>query len=226
MEHDRKAKSAGAKLFFSDQVFYSVLKGNSGTAREALVAMLLAASGWTLEASRDETQGDFIISKDTKGEQQRFRIEVGGAGKPRKGSDFVIRDDIDLPVGRAIPMWLLAEVEVGLLRVVDGSFVFPLEALDLFGEAELLPELDSGGIIALVLVHSSDTVLVAEARVDIEGFVPILDMLVDFGGVFGEVMRFEEFGCLSVRSMEAEGVGRFWYAILLDKIGDDLVFAI
>ncbi|MGB9686684.1 MAG: AAA family ATPase [Rectinema subterraneum] len=29
MEHDRKAKSAGAKLFFSDPVFYSVLKGNS-----------------------------------------------------------------------------------------------------------------------------------------------------------------------------------------------------
>lgn len=107
MEHDRKAKSVGAKLFFSDPVLYSVLNGNSGTAREAFVAMLLAESGWTVEASRDESKGDFFISKDTEGMHIGFRIEVGGAGKPRKGSDFVIRDDIDLPAGGAIPMWMM-----------------------------------------------------------------------------------------------------------------------
>ncbi len=105
IEHDTKAKSVGAKLFFSDPAMYTALKGNPGTAREALVASLCAEAGWTVEASRDETQGDFVISQRQEGIS--VRIEVGGSGKKRKHSDFVVRDDIDLPGANTIPLWML-----------------------------------------------------------------------------------------------------------------------
>lgn len=52
LENDHKARSVGQKLLFSDPPYYSVLHGNSGTAREALVASLCASSGWTVEAAR------------------------------------------------------------------------------------------------------------------------------------------------------------------------------
>lgn len=106
-ERDTKAKSAGAKLFFSDPAMYTVLKGNPGTARESFVAAFCAEAGWSVEASRDETLGDFLISNDRQGSRISFRIEVGGSGKQRKRSDFVVRDDIDLPGANAIPLWML-----------------------------------------------------------------------------------------------------------------------
>lgn len=107
IENDRKAKTAGEKLFFSDPAFYAVLRGNTGTAREALVAALCAESGWQVEATRDETSGDFVISRNLDGTPTKHKLEVGGASKKSKGSDFVIRDDIDFPAGNAIPLWLL-----------------------------------------------------------------------------------------------------------------------
>lgn len=107
IENDTKAKTAGEKLFFSDPAFYPVLRGNIGTAREALVASLCAESGWLVEATRNETEGDFVISRNVEGVTAKLKIEVGGASKKIKSADFVIRDDIDFPGGNAIPLWLL-----------------------------------------------------------------------------------------------------------------------
>jgi hypothetical protein len=36
----------------------------------------------------------------------RRASEFSGKTKAKKGADFVVRDDIDLPVGKAIPMWV------------------------------------------------------------------------------------------------------------------------
>jgi hypothetical protein len=72
-----------------------------------LVASLCADAGWTVEATRDETSGDFVISRGDDGEQRSLKLEVGGASKKRKSADFVIRDDIEFPGTNAIPLWLL-----------------------------------------------------------------------------------------------------------------------
>ena len=106
-KHDTKAKTAGEKLFFSDPAFYTVLGGNVGNAREAMVAMLCASGGFLVEATKDETTGDFILSKVAGSSTSLIKIEVGGASKGKKKADFVIRDDIDYPGERTIPLWLL-----------------------------------------------------------------------------------------------------------------------
>lgn len=111
-ENDTKAKSAGAKLFLADPCLYSVLHGNMGTACEAFVAGLLEEAEFSVSASRNETKGDFVISKKTGFIQTNsgplFRIEVGGKRKSAKKSDFVIRDNLDFPAEKVIPLWLLA----------------------------------------------------------------------------------------------------------------------
>ncbi|MDP2815547.1 MAG: hypothetical protein Q8O19_02580, partial [Rectinemataceae bacterium] len=87
---------------------YSALNGDRGTAREALVAALCSGAGWKVEAARNETEADFVISKAAGSEGTRkYRIEVGGRSKKSKQADFVIRDDMDYPTGKAIPLWLL-----------------------------------------------------------------------------------------------------------------------
>jgi predicted AAA+ superfamily ATPase len=103
-ENDRKAKSAGDKLFFADPVYYEVLGSLVGNAREAWVATCSKCAGWDVTTSRDKAQADFVISK----EGRRITLEVGGKKKSRKGADFVIHDDIDYPTATAIPLWLLA----------------------------------------------------------------------------------------------------------------------
>lgn len=106
-EHDTKAKTAGEKLFFSDPAFYTVLGGDIGNAREAMVAMLCTAGGFLVEATKDETTGDFILSKPYDASINPIKIEVGGSSKSLKKVDFVIRDDTDYPGNRSIPLWLL-----------------------------------------------------------------------------------------------------------------------
>ncbi|MGE4453304.1 MAG: AAA family ATPase [Sphaerochaeta sp.] len=106
-EHTNKVKSAGEKLFFSDPAFYTVLGGDVGNAREALVTMLCSYGGYLVEATKDETTGDFVISKmGAKGSSQ-VKIEVGGRSKRPKKADFVIHDETDYPGGNTIPLWLL-----------------------------------------------------------------------------------------------------------------------
>ena len=85
--------------------------GNVGTQREALVAALLQEAGFLVNASKDETKGDFVITKKAgiiPLADSAFTIEVGGKDKERKSSDFVIRDNIDYATDGIIPLWLLA----------------------------------------------------------------------------------------------------------------------
>ena len=110
--NDTKAKSAGAKLFFADPCLYSVLQGSAGNMREAFVTVLLQESGYTVNACKNETDGDFVIIKNTGslnlGNSPKIKIEVGGKDKVLKQSDLVIRDNTDYPADKAIPLWLLA----------------------------------------------------------------------------------------------------------------------
>ncbi|QTQ15094.1 ATP-binding protein [Treponema parvum] len=105
-ENDNKAKSSGAKIFLSDPCLYSVLNGNEGSRREAFATMILSEAGYKVDASKNETFGDFIIGRAYTNE--RFPIEIGGKNKTIKQSDYVIRDGTDYPVDKAIPLWLLA----------------------------------------------------------------------------------------------------------------------
>ena len=106
-EHTTKVKSAGDKLFFSDPAFYTVLGGDVGNAREALVTMLCSYGGYLVEATRDETTGDFVISKKEGTDSSHVKIEVGGRSKQSKNADYVIRGNTDYPGGNSIPLWLL-----------------------------------------------------------------------------------------------------------------------
>lgn len=107
LEDDHQARTVGQKLFFSDFTYYSVLHGNSGTAREAMVAALCSSSGWTVEATKDERVADFVLTAQEQQKPKRILLEVGGSSKLKKSADFVIRDDIEYPGSGVIPLWLL-----------------------------------------------------------------------------------------------------------------------
>ena len=111
-ENDTKAKTAGAKLFLADPCLYTVLRGNKGSQREAFVATILQEAGFSVYATRNETEGDFVIEKNMGNlalkTQSPLKIEVGGRDKPLKKSDWVIRDNADYPTDKSIPLWMLA----------------------------------------------------------------------------------------------------------------------
>ncbi len=98
--NDAKANTVGEKVFFGDPTYYGIFRGNLGTAREALVAAMLAESGRRVEASQDERAADFVVNGE-------ITLEVGGKSKNRKSADFVIRDDIDTPTRSSLPLWSL-----------------------------------------------------------------------------------------------------------------------
>ena len=50
-------------------------------------------------ACKDEKKGDFLVNNTI--------VEIGGRKKKIKQTDVVVRDDIDLPVDRALPLWVL-----------------------------------------------------------------------------------------------------------------------
>ncbi|WP_427365235.1 ATP-binding protein [Candidatus Caldatribacterium saccharofermentans] len=93
-----KPYSKGAKILFADPVIYSVLEGETGNFREAFVVFVLKNKGEVL-VEKDETKGDLIFND--------LRLEIGGSNKKPKEADYVIRDDIDLPVRNVTPMWVL-----------------------------------------------------------------------------------------------------------------------
>ncbi len=104
-QNETKAKSAGAKVFYSDPCLYAVLRGTEGNIRESFVSLALQSAGYQVFAAKDERDGDFVTisSKDGK----RMTIEVGGHKKILKNADFVVRDDIDYPADKVIPLWHL-----------------------------------------------------------------------------------------------------------------------
>lgn len=105
-ENDTKANTAGAKLFFADPCTYRVLGNNEGTEREAFVAMCFDQSKWKVAASRNEEEGDFVITPPFVA-SKKLLVEVGGGSKKEKSADYVLRDNTDFPSEKSIPFWLL-----------------------------------------------------------------------------------------------------------------------
>jgi predicted AAA+ superfamily ATPase len=96
---DTSVSSIGAKMFLCEPAAYGYFTDAVGTRREAFVAAFAEESGHSLYATKDERQGDFLVDEHT--------VEVGGRAKRLKGADYVIRDDVDLPNEKIIPMWTL-----------------------------------------------------------------------------------------------------------------------
>lgn len=84
---------------FSAKSMYWALSGAAGNVREAFLVTMFRQMGRSIFASKNENAADFEFDK--------ISIEVGGPNKSRKKSDFIIRDDLDLPSQRSIPMWSL-----------------------------------------------------------------------------------------------------------------------
>ncbi len=98
---DKSVYSKGAKMLINDPSVYYCFNGNLGTAREALVVFTLSER-YEVYASPKEEDYDYLV--DGK------KIEVGGKKKDTKSADFVISDDLELPVRNRLPMWLLGMV--------------------------------------------------------------------------------------------------------------------
>lgn len=97
--NDTQINSVGAKLLLHEPSLYSFFGRNEGTQREAYVATAFADAGYGLFAAARETDCDFLVDG--------IRVEVGGRTKETKSADFVVRDNVDLPSGKIIPMWLI-----------------------------------------------------------------------------------------------------------------------
>jgi hypothetical protein len=97
-EKNFKANSKGDKIFLSDPSYYYVYDGEIGNFKEAFVVFALKEKG-NIYSIKNEKDGDFIFNG--------IKIEVGGKNKKQKNSEFVIRDDLDLPIRNKIPLWVL-----------------------------------------------------------------------------------------------------------------------
>ncbi len=98
-EKDKKHQfTKGAKIFLSDPSIYMCFGGDLGTLREAFVVFALSEK-FDIFASDNEKEYDYKVNG--------IKIEIGGKNKKLKKADFVISDDIDVPVGKKIPMWIL-----------------------------------------------------------------------------------------------------------------------
>ena len=96
---DANVYSKGAKMFLYDPSMYYVLKGSTGNIREAYVACALMEKDQDIAACPNEEEGDFIY--------HHLKLEIGGKKKSVKKSDFVFRDDMEVPYDNAIPLWML-----------------------------------------------------------------------------------------------------------------------
>jgi uncharacterized protein len=92
-------QTRGAKIFLYDPTHYAALNGELGNLRESFAACILQETGYSVCIPKDDQICDFVANT--------VKIEIGGKNKPIKQSDFVIRDDIDIPHGKIIPLWVL-----------------------------------------------------------------------------------------------------------------------
>ena len=109
-QKDFKANSAGEKVFLYDPTMYSALHGDLGNIREAFVAGIFVDAGFRVFAPKNENECDFVLEPpmgNSSSGQKTWKIEVGGKNKAPKQADVVVRDDIDLPGKKSIPLWLL-----------------------------------------------------------------------------------------------------------------------
>ncbi len=99
-KNDHKIQSIGAKIFLHDPSAYAALQGDVGSVREALAVAAFQESGRKIQASSNEEEYDFLVDG-------KWKLEIGGKTKKLKKADFVIRDQLDLPSGNAVPLWTL-----------------------------------------------------------------------------------------------------------------------
>ncbi|MGE5339909.1 MAG: ATP-binding protein [Candidatus Omnitrophota bacterium] len=97
--NDISLHTIGAKIFLYEPSIYGFFDGGTGNIRESYVAGISIESNRKVFASDHESDYDFIID--------HYKIEVGGKSKTIKKADFVIRDDIDIPDEKVIPLWML-----------------------------------------------------------------------------------------------------------------------
>lgn len=95
---DHKAASAGEKILLYDPSFYSLYGGSLGNTREAWIAAAAGEAGLPVYAAKNDSEYDFLIGG--------IKVEVGGAGKKPKMSDYIFSDDLELPAGKRLPLWL------------------------------------------------------------------------------------------------------------------------
>jgi len=95
--HDHKASGKGAKILLADPTMYHVLDGERGNIRESFFVTSVRGANRPLFAAKNESKGDFIV------DDKLFKI--GGKKKSRNGSDYVVRDDIELPLKNVLPLW-------------------------------------------------------------------------------------------------------------------------
>jgi predicted AAA+ superfamily ATPase len=98
-ENDTKVNSIGSKIFLYDPSMYHLFGGNTGNIREAYAVAAFSEAGRKVFASKNESEYDFIVDS--------VKVEIGGRKKIQKEADFVIRDNIDLPYDKVIPLWML-----------------------------------------------------------------------------------------------------------------------
>jgi hypothetical protein len=95
---DHKAASSGEKIFLYDPTFYRIFDGGIGNIREAWISAAAQESGVPVFAADNDSEYDFQIGE--------IKVEVGGAGKKQKKADWVFADDLELPAGKRLPLWL------------------------------------------------------------------------------------------------------------------------
>ena len=98
-KNDTRLHSVGAKILLYEPSIYAHFSNDPGNMRESFVAGSAIEAGRKVYASKNETEYDFLIDE--------MKVEVGGRKKQLKSADFVIRDNLDLPEGNTIPLWLL-----------------------------------------------------------------------------------------------------------------------
>lgn len=98
-KNDVSLHSIGAKIFLYEPSVYGFFEGSIGNIRESYAAGISLEANRKVFASGNETEYDFLIDK--------FKVEVGGKSKGSKKADFVLRDDVDIPDGNSIPLWML-----------------------------------------------------------------------------------------------------------------------
>lgn len=94
-----KSRTKGAKILLADPSHYAVLGGSMGNLRESYVVFELERRFGEVFASKDERKGDFV--------SHGMLFEVGGRNKKAKSANYVIRDDLEYPSPRQIPLWTM-----------------------------------------------------------------------------------------------------------------------
>ena len=96
---DKKINSTGSKIFLGDPSIYPLFNGEIGNIRESFVCSMFEESGIDVYNSENEEEYDFLI--DNK------KFDIGGRNKNIKEADYVIKDNIDIPYNKTIPLWIL-----------------------------------------------------------------------------------------------------------------------